>query len=274
MSDKKNKKHMLSVFIIIVSILFLCSSAVAVDMPFVLPNVSSGLPLFIEPDAEETSKDVTVKQGIVLCDTMLFAKPEDGAQAVAEASIGQELDVYVVNVNGSWDAVMWEDAIVYIAAADLSVSAPTRDEKPEIHLTDGGQNGYPGEKYNDPEYLKLIAEAKKYIGMPYVWGGSTPETSFDCSGYVCWVLDQSEVYPIKRTDAQGIYGKCIPIDKADARPGDLIFFRKTYETTNTVTHVAIYVGNDYMLHCGKPIGYSRIDTPYWTEHFYTFGRLS
>ena len=91
-----------------------------------------------------------------------------------------------------------------------------------------------------------------------MWGGSTPETSFDCSGYVCWVFNQTGLYDLGRANAQGIYNECEKITREEAKPGDLIFFQGTYEASWPVTHVAIYVGNNYMLHCGKPIGYSPV----------------
>ena len=131
----------------------------------------------------------------------------------------------------------------------------------------------PGNAMGLSDYEKLIQEAEKYLGYPYVWGGSRPETSFDCSGYVCWVYTNSGVYDLPRTTAQGIYNQCIPVSKENAKPGDLIFFTGTYSTSNPVTHIGIYVGNGKMLHCGDPIGYTSIDTKYWTEHFYSFGRL-
>jgi len=226
-------------------------------------------------EAKEQQKKTKVT-GTVLCDTVLYAAPEADAETLGQVGIGETLEVYAVNVNEKFDAIRLEDGIMaYIRRNEISVTAPTvaRDDKPEGYETDGGENGYPGEVYNEKNYLKLIAEAKKYIGMPYVWGGSTPETSFDCSGYVCWVFNQTGLYDLGRTNAQGIYNECNKVTREDARPGDLIFFQGTHDANWPVTHVAIYVGNNYMLHCGKPIGYSRIDTPYWTEHFYAFGRL-
>jgi cell wall-associated NlpC family hydrolase len=106
-----------------------------------------------------------------------------------------------------------------------------------------------------------------------VFGGSTPATSFDCSGYICWIFTQSGVKNLPRTTAQGIYNQCTPISASDAKPGDLVFFHSTYSTPNTVTHVGLYVGGGVMLHCGNPIGYTSINTTYWQNHFYSFGRL-
>lgn len=126
----------------------------------------------------------------------------------------------------------------------------------------------------DPEaFEKLMQEATKYIGRAYVWGGSTPATGFDCSGFVCWSYTQSGVYNLPRTTAQEIYNQCVKLPKEEAVAGDLVFFTKTYETSKTVTHIGIYIGNGRMLHCGDPIGYASLDTAYWQQHFYGFGRL-
>lgn len=126
----------------------------------------------------------------------------------------------------------------------------------------------------DPEtFEKLMQEATKYIGRAYVWGGSTPATGFDCSGFVCWSYTHSGVYNLPRTTAQEIYNQCVKLPKEEAVAGDLVFFTKTYETSKTVTHIGIYIGNGRMLHCGDPIGYASLDTAYWQQHFYGFGRL-
>ena len=119
----------------------------------------------------------------------------------------------------------------------------------------------------------LIAEAENYLGYPYVWGGSSPSTSFDCSGFVCYVVTHSGYYNLPRTTAQGIYNQCHHISASEARAGDIIFFTGTYNSGNPVTHVGIYVGGGQMIHCGDPIKYSSINTPYWQSHFYAFGRL-
>lgn len=127
--------------------------------------------------------------------------------------------------------------------------------------------------YSDTTFSQLMSEAEKYIGYPYVWGGSSPSTSFDCSGFVCWVYTHSGVYNLPRTTAQGIYNQCAPISRSDAKPGDLVFFTRTYVSSEPVTHIGIYVGEGKMLHCGDPIKYASIDSEYWSSHFYGFGRL-
>lgn len=133
--------------------------------------------------------------------------------------------------------------------------------------------GIPGEAFNDATFAQLMQEATKYIGFPYQWGGSTPETSFDCSGFVCWVYTHSGVYNLPRTTAQQIYNQCTPVSKDEVKPGDLVFFTGTYQSSNPVTHIGIYVGDNQMLHCGDPIGYANLGNSYWVKHFYGFGRL-
>lgn len=138
----------------------------------------------------------------------------------------------------------------------------------------GDMSGIPPEALNDEKFAQLMNEATKYIGFPYVWGGANPQTSFDCSGFVCWSFTQSGVYNLPRTTAQNIYNQCMPVSESDLKPGDLVFFTKTYSTTNAVTHIGIYVGGGNFLHCGDPIGYAKLSNPYWTSHFYGYGRLS
>lgn len=129
----------------------------------------------------------------------------------------------------------------------------------------------PPEAMADARFAAMITEAKKYIGYPYVWGGSSPKTSFDCSGYVSWVINHSG-WNVGRLGAQGLCDICTPVSPADAKPGDLVFFEHTYDTDG-VSHVGIYVGNGMMLAAGDPIGYSNLNTSYWQSHFYMFGRL-
>ena len=138
----------------------------------------------------------------------------------------------------------------------------------------GGGGAIPPDSYDDATVQALMEEAAKYLGYPYVWGGSSPSTSFDCSGFVCWVFTNSGVHDLPRTTAQGIYDQCTPIPAADAKAGDIIFFTGTYNSTGAVSHVGIYCGNGVMIHCGDPIKYSRISTSYWQSHFYAFGRLN
>ena len=133
--------------------------------------------------------------------------------------------------------------------------------------------GIPPEALADEQFAAMIKEAETYIGYPYVWGGSSPRTSFDCSGFVCWVVNNCGVgWNVGRTTAEGLRQLCAPVSYADAKPGDLIFFEKTYNTPGA-SHVGIYVGNNTMLHCGNPIRYVSIETSYWQSHLLQFGRL-
>ena len=120
-------------------------------------------------------------------------------------------------------------------------------------------------------FSKVKAEAEKYLGCPYVWGGSSPETSFDCSGFVSWVYNHSGL-SIGRCNAQGLYNICTPVSEGEVQPGDLVFFKGTYATYG-VSHVGIYMGNAEMLHCGDPISYADLTLPYWKQHFFAYGRL-
>ena len=130
------------------------------------------------------------------------------------------------------------------------------------------------DSYDDATVQALLEEAAKYLGYPYVWGGSSPSTSFDCSGFVCWVFTNSGVHDLPRTTAQGIYNQCTPVSSSEAKPGDIVFFTGTYSSGNPVTHVGIYCGNGVMIHCGDPISYASIGSPYWQGHLYGFGRLN
>ena len=131
----------------------------------------------------------------------------------------------------------------------------------------------PGEALTDEKFRKMITEAEKYLGYPYVWGGSSPSTSFDCSGFVSWVINHcGNGWNVGRQTANGLIGKCDIIPKSEAKPGDLIFFQKTYNTSGA-SHVGIYVGNGMMIHCGNPISYASIETSYWRQHYYCMGRI-
>ena len=127
----------------------------------------------------------------------------------------------------------------------------------------------PGEYLDDETFAAMLSEAQKYIGYPYVWGGSSPATSFDCSGYLSWVINHSG-WNVGRQTAQGLYNLCTPV--SSPRPGDLVFFKGTYNTSG-VSHCGIYVGDGRMLHCGDPIGYANLNTNYWQSHLYAYGRL-
>ena len=129
----------------------------------------------------------------------------------------------------------------------------------------------PPEALDDEVFATIIKEAEKYLGYPYVWGGSSPSTSFDCSGFVSWVINHSG-WDVGRLGAQGLCNICTPVSSANVKPGDLVFFTGTYDTPG-VSHVGIYVGNNMMIHCGDPISYANLNSNYWQSHFYRYGRL-
>ena len=165
--------------------------------------------------------------------------------------------------------------------ARYSVYMATLGNRPDLfpnsaYIGRYGDNSYltydiPPSALEDEVFAAMIKEAEKYLGYPYVWGGSNPSTSFDCSGFVCWVLNHSG-WNVGRTTAQGLCNYCTPVRASDARPGDLVFFVGTYDTPE-VSHVGIYVGNAMMIQCGDPITYSNLNSSYWQEHLYCYGRL-
>ena len=166
----------------------------------------------------------------------------------------------------------------------FDVYMETKGNKPDV-FGDDYATGTPGsgeytdyeippEALSDERFAAMIAEAEKYLGYPYVWGGSSPSTSFDCSGFVCWVINQSGVGSVGRTTAQGIFNHTTPIAPSEAKPGDIIFFTGTYDSGSAVSHVGIYAGNGMMIHCGNPISYASVNTPYWQSHFYAYGRIN
>ena len=146
-------------------------------------------------------------------------------------------------------------------------------DSPYVARYSSGYGDYdiPEALLDDARFAAIITEAEKYLGYPYVWGGSSPATSFDCSGFVSWVLNHSG-WNVGRLTTDGLYALCTPIPSAYARPGDLVFFRGTYDTPG-ISHVGIYVGNDVMLHCGDPISYTHLSASYWQQHFAGYGRL-
>ena len=140
-------------------------------------------------------------------------------------------------------------------------------------LREPGEYDIPADVMEDETFRRLMEEAEKYIGYPYVWGGDSPETSFDCSGFISYVFAASGVRDVGRLGATSLYGRCTPIAPQEARPGDLIFFEGTISGEEGITHVGMYVGGNHMLHCGSPIGYADLTDSYWQNHFYGYGRL-
>ncbi len=166
------------------------------------------------------------------------------------------------------------------ASADEGVPVITSVGKSNVKINGVKSKGrlvkytVPEQMLADPDFLLLMIEAEKYIGYPYVYGGSNPETSFDCSGFVCWVFNQSGVCRLKRIGAKALYSLCTDIPREEARPGDLVFFEKTRgANVKGVTHVGIYVGNNMMIHAGDPIGFADLKSENWAKKIYGFGRL-
>ena len=161
-------------------------------------------------------------------------------------------------------------------AVYMSTLGNRPDLFPDSEYVSKRQNGYtdyeiPPEALEDEVFAAMIAEAEKYLGYPYVWGGSSPSTSFDCSGFVSWVINHSG-WNVGRLGAQGLCNICTLVSSANVKPGDLVFFEGTYDTDG-VSHVGIYVGNNMMIHCGDPISYTNLNSSYWQTHFYAYGRL-
>ena len=167
-----------------------------------------------------------------------------------------------------------EQEILYDA---LNTTLGNRDYLWDVNRITGAGGGMsyeiPPEALSDERFARMIREAEKYLGYPYVWGGSSPSTSFDCSGFVSWVVNHcGNGWNYGRRTADGLRGLCTYVPTSQAKPGDLIFFQGTYNTSGA-SHVGIYVGDGMMIHCGDPIQYANINTSYWQQHFMCFGRL-
>ena len=218
--------------------------------------------------------------------TVTRTDPETGETYEEEEEYEEEVpyDYYILNVtldNKGLANILLSAGLTDDQMMRYGLLMQTLGNKPEIF----GDNPYaiaiqdvlhydiPGEALTDEKFRKMITEAEKYLGYPYVWGGSSPSTSFDCSGFVSWVINHcGNGWNVGRLTADGLKNICAIIPRSEAKPGDLIFFQGTYNTTGA-SHVAIYVGNNMMIHCGNPIQYASIDTAYWQAHFYCFGRL-
>ena len=219
-------------------------------------------------------------------ETVTYTDPETGESYDEEVEVEVEVpyDYYILNVtldNKGLANILLSAGLTDDQMMRYGLLMQTLGNKPEIF----GDNPYaiavqdvlhydiPGEALTDEKFRKMITEAEKYLGYPYVWGGSSPSTSFDCSGFVSWVINHcGNGWNFGRLTAEGLRQVCAIIPRSEAKPGDLIFFQGTYNTTGA-SHVAIYVGNGMMIHCGNPIQYASIDTAYWQAHFYCFGRL-
>ena len=216
--------------------------------------------------------------------------PETGESYEVEVEEEYEYEVqvpyqyYILNVNmenNGLSEILLTAGLTEDQISRYALLMQTLGNRPDIF----GDNPYaiamqdvlhydiPGEALTDERFRRMITEAEKYLGYPYVWGGSSPSTSFDCSGFVSWVINHcGNGWNVGRLGAEGLRQICSIIPASEAKPGDLIFFQGTYNTTGA-SHVAIYVGNNMMIHCGNPIQYASIDTTYWRAHFYCFGRL-
>lgn len=212
-------------------------------------------------------------------ETTTSTDPVTGETVTETKEVPYEYRILYVTLKNKGLGIVTAENLTENEKSRYALLLRTRGNKPHLFADNIYDNPKEGENYkipkealSDPSFASLMKEAEKYLGYPYVWGGSSPSTSFDCSGFVCWVYTKSGVANIPRTTAQGIYNQCTPVSASEARPGDIIFFTGTYDSGSPVSHVGIYVGNGMMLHCGSPIQYTSIQSPYWREHFYAFGR--
>ena len=210
-----------------------------------------------------------------------YLADDNGTQEVEVTTTRTVTVLNTTMTNGGFDAVARarlseNDAINWYNI--LNTSYGNRDylwDKTTIsgYTTDGMSYSIPAEALSDARFKNMITEAEKYLGYPYVWGGASPSTSFDCSGFVSWVINNcGNGWNVGRLTAEGLRTTCTYVSPDQAKPGDLIFFQGTYDTAGA-SHVGIYVGNGMMIHCGNPIQYASIETSYWQQHFYCFGRL-
>ena len=193
------------------------------------------------------------------------------------SSASHDLKTPITIIKGQLEGMLLGLSLIHISR--YAIYMATLGNRPDLFPDSPYVNKYitgkpgdyevPGEYLDDETFAAMLAEAQKYIGYPYVWGGSSPATSFDCSGYVSWVINHSG-WNVGRLGAQGLYNICTPT--SSPKPGDLVFFKGTYDTPG-VSHCGIYVGDGKMLHCGDPIGYANLNTSYWQSHFYAYGRL-
>ena len=209
-----------------------------------------------------------------------YIADDNGSQEVTVTSTSTKKILYVTLTNGSFDAVARanlnaEQLIIYNA---LNTTYGNRNYLWDVNNVTSGSGGngmsyeIPPEALQDEEFARMIREAEKYLGVPYVWGGYSP-SGFDCSGFVSYVINHcGNGWNYGRLTADGLRGVCTYVSPQEAKPGDLIFFQGTYNTSGA-SHVGIYVGNNMMIHCGDPIHYSNISTSYWQQHFMCFGRL-
>ena len=207
-----------------------------------------------------------------------FLADSNGNQEVTVTNTSTKRVLYVTLASTNFDAVaranLTEEQLILYDALNRTLG--NRDYLWDVStITTAGGMSYdiPPEALSDERFARMIREAEKYLGYPYVWGGSSPSTSFDCSGFVCWVVNNSgNGWNVGRTTADGLRGACTYVSPSEAKPGDLIFFQGTYNTSGA-SHVGIYVGEGMMIHCGDPISYANVNSSYWQSHFMCYGRL-
>ena len=217
--------------------------------------------------------------------TTTWTDPETGEvyEEEYEYEVEVEYEYYILNVkleNIGLNRVIGSSGMSEDEMERYAVLLQTNGNRPDIfgddiYAVSGEYTDYdiPGEALTDTRFANMIREAEKYLGYPYVWGGSSPSTSFDCSGFVSWVINNcGNGWSVGRLTANGLMGVCDIIPRSSAKPGDLIFFQGTYDTSGA-SHVGIYVGDGMMIHCGNPISYASIESSYWQSHFYCFGRI-
>ncbi len=210
--------------------------------------------------------------------------PETGETTEEEYEVEVEYNYYILHVtltNHSLGSAIEEGGLTADQQERYEILLQTKGNRPylfgdDIYANSSGEYldyDIPGEALTDEKFANMIREAEKYLGMPYVWGGSSPSTGFDCSGFVCWVINNSgNGWNVGRTTANGLMDCCDIIPLSEAEPGDLIFFQGTYDTTGA-SHVGIYVGDGMMIHTGNPTSYASIETSYWQSHYYCCGRI-
>lgn len=216
--------------------------------------------------------------------THTVTDPETGETSEEEYEVEVEYNYYILNVtlrNNGLGTAIATSGLTEDQQERYNILLQTQGNRPylfedDIYATPTGpytDYDIPGEALTDEKFANMIHEAEKYLGFPYVWGGSSPSTSFDCSGFVCWVINNcGNGWNVGRTTANGLMSSCDIIPASEAQPGDLIFFQGTYDTAGA-SHVGIYVGGGMMIHCGNPISYASIETSYWQSHFYAYGRI-
>ena len=229
----------------------------------------------------EQQYDLTLTEEVeIRTGTTSSTDPETGETTTEE----YEYEYYILNVklvNKGLNRLIGSLGLSDDEMERYRVLLQTRGNRPDlfgddIYATPGGEYtdyDIPGEALTDIRFANMVHEAEKYLGYPYVWGGSRPSTSFDCSGFVSWVINNcGNGWSVGRQTANGLMGCCDIIPPSSAKPGDLIFFQGTYDTAGA-SHVGIYVGNGMMIHCGNPISYASVETSYWQQHFYCYGRI-